>query len=180
MKSAHILGLLVAAAAFGAVAGGIVGSLTEAPESGHDAGMAERLSEIARGVESLRDSASDARNDIADVSERLVAVELELSRRAGAGTPVATLPGGEDAINATPDAIAADADVEEIRRALSRQATDLKARMVDMRAAAAAASATQDRFAKGMKILSMPMMSCDIITSIIESIMIPISTGASA
>ena len=156
MKSAHVLGLLVAAGAFGAVAGGLVGSFSAPGDTGPDPVVTERLAEIARGVESLRDSASDARNDIADVRERLVAVELELSRRAAAGTPVASRPDADGEINATPGAIQSGADVDELRRALTGRAADLTARMVDMEAAASEASATQARFAKGMKIRAMP------------------------
>ena len=53
MKSIQLLGLLVAAGAFGAVAGGTVGALTQPVGDDTNSVVLERLDEIARSVDTL-------------------------------------------------------------------------------------------------------------------------------
>jgi hypothetical protein len=153
MQTTHILGLLVAAGALGAVAGGVVGTMAEQRDSGPDSVLTARLDEVVDGVEDLRDSAADLRNDVADVRERLVAVELELSRRASMPTPIADSPQGDIAA-ATPDMTPAER--EAAKAALRRSTLDLEKRMADVELATARAMEMKERFSKGMKIRAMP------------------------
>lgn len=152
MKSTQMLGLLVAAGALGAVAGGAVATMTERTDEGPDTALVARLDEVVRGVESLREAAGDLRNDVADVRERIVAVELELSRRRSLPSTAAVVPEGSEEGAAAPDGMS-----DEVKTALLRaRALDLEKRIADVAAAVPQATAMKERFTKGMRIRAMP------------------------
>lgn len=154
MKASHLVGLVVVAGAFGAIAGGVAGAFSMSPAETEDSVLLTRLSDVAKGIDALRDAAAENRDAVADVSERIVAVELEVARQASAresarrtaGVPGLTVPewttqggpGGEPPPG--------------VRDAIALRTADLTARMKDMRAA----TGMQHRFAKGMKIRAMP------------------------
>lgn len=150
MKPLQILGLLVAAGALGAVAGGLVGAFSQRAEPAGDDPVMDRLDELARNVDALRDAAGAARDDVADLRERLVAVELEIADRPSTPTPVAgtgeTLAGAA-APDRTPEDVAAD---------LARSARDMELRARDMELAADRAVEMRDRLVKGLRIRAMP------------------------
>ncbi len=152
MKPVQMLGFLVVAATLGAVAGGAVGILSGDRDAGPDPLLMDRLDEIGRNMDALRTSANAARDDVADVRERLVAVELDLSERESRAGAV---PGAAAAPSADPDAAAAaapEASADDALRALRRGLPGHERRVIDMTSAIAG----QERFVKGMKIRAMP------------------------
>lgn len=146
MKPVALLGLLVVTGALGAVAGGVVGTLAERRDEGPDAALLARLDEVTRAVDALRASAAELRDGVADVRERVVAVELEMSRRAAGPMPLVDASGDDDLATAATDPAA-------VRAALNRRTVELERRLAD---AEAATLATKERFTKGLKIRAMP------------------------
>jgi len=150
MKSLQILGLLVAAGAVGAVAGGLVGAFSDRPAPAGNDLLLERLDELARNVDALRDAAGASRDDVADLRERLVAVELELADRPATSIPIAGAP------DALPGAAAPDLTAEELTADLERRRHDMELRARDMELAAGRAAEMKDRMLKGLRIRALP------------------------
>ncbi len=154
MKASHLVGLVVVAGAFGAVAGGVAGAFSTSPAETEDSVLLTRLSDVAKGIDALRDAAAANRDAVADVSERIVAVELEVARQASereAGRPTAGVPGvtvPEWTIQSGPGG----EPPPGVRDAISVRTADLDGRLWDVRSA----TGMQQRFAKGMKIRAMP------------------------
>ncbi len=149
MNAAQIVGVACLAGVLGAVAGGVVSVFASGEPARNDRAVFDRLDELARGVDSLRSAAQDGRDGVADLQERLIAVELELSRRAAAPSlPTSEAPGGIRVEGSEPTAV--------VRRSID----DVSVRLHDMETAAARmaehAKALQQNFAKSMELRALP------------------------
>jgi len=157
MKSVHIVGLMVAAGAFGAVAGGVTGALSAPEPATGNSVLLDRLGDLTSGVEALRDTAAENRNAVADVNERVIAVELAMSRRAEQRPPIA--PSGDAAEGEAAGWASGSAPVlvrggsDELTAGMREM---LASSLGDMKAAREAAEGAQERFAKSMKIRALP------------------------
>jgi hypothetical protein len=155
MKTVHIAGLMLAAGVFGFLAGGVAGVVSSPEPKTADTVLLDRLTGIAKGVDALRDAAAENRNAVADVRERVVAVELEMDRRKNA-PPVAE---ASDPIK-MPIVVRGGPGLIAERGSPGDDPVKVAARLGDMRAAADAAAKAADglqaRFAKTMKIRAMP------------------------
>ena len=101
MTRMQIVGVLGVAAALGAVAGGGVTVLgSGGAETEADDVVIERLEDLQGRVNGLRDAVGESRDALADVRERVVAVELELSH-AAADAHGADVPAVSGTLSAT-------------------------------------------------------------------------------
>jgi hypothetical protein len=163
MKPVHIAGLLVAAGALGALAGGAAGVFSSPEPASRDTVLLDKLAEIAEGVDALRDSAAANRDAVADVRERVVAVEMEMDRRKNAPPAIPVDEASSGTVGgATPIVMHGgleSLDPETMKRigaAKAQMEADLAKRMGDMEAAAkVSAVAAQAGFEKSLRIRSM-------------------------
>ncbi len=80
MNLGNMLGVMILAGALGAVAGGAVSFLGQGGAEPESNEVLDRLTQLQRDVDGLRDSARESRKGVGDLEERLVSAEMDLTR----------------------------------------------------------------------------------------------------